>query len=70
MSACQPGPSESTHLADAGQHIDGRSEVPNVEDGKGEFDVAIMSHAFRVILSASFTFDTFLVRSLSSAVPR
>lgn len=53
-----------THLADGREHIDGGSEVSDVEDGQVQLDVAVVPCAFRRILSARQTCCALLVRSL------
>jgi hypothetical protein len=67
---CQISQGHSEHtddvadLADARKHVDGRSEVADVEDGQGELDVSVMPNTFCRFFTTSQTLSALLVRTL------
>jgi hypothetical protein len=61
------GNSPQSYLADTRQHVDGRTEVPNMKDRQCQLDVSVMPDTFRRLLSACQTFTPFFIGSLEGS---
>lgn len=58
----------TTHLANARQHVDGRSEVADVKDWQVQLDKSVVTSTSRTVLSACQTGSILLIRSLSISI--